>query len=460
MGDPDKIMRDILQKIGLDALSDNFINEKISPAIVGLLTESEMKTLGVSNREDMMKLRIECTKYGSSKPSTITSNDRCGPPKFNIPKTIIQNLIDEGFLISSIAKLLSVSESTIYRRMQQYGIEKQNFASISDDALDQILGETVKEFPFSGESLLAQILKQKGINVQRQRIRDCLHRIDHSGVRDRKKGRLIRRVYNVQGPNHLWHVDTNHKLIRWHLIIAGGIDGFSRLIMFLKCVDNNRAETLLQCFLSGVEKYGVPERVRTDKGMENVAIADYMLSKKGTGRGSIIAGKSVHNQRVERLWRDVYTGVLSFYYTLFFFMEDEGELDPLNEIHIAALQFTYSPKINEKLQIWSAAWAGHRIRTIRSSPRTLWFSGQFENPVGIANSELQYYGVEGLVTEDGYNILDVQRPNLDSVSTRIISDRCRHQLQLEIPQNWVSHNFGIDIYVKVVDIIKRNLDNI
>ena len=44
MGDPDEVMHVILQKIGLDAATDNYLNEKISPAFVGLLTESEMKT--------------------------------------------------------------------------------------------------------------------------------------------------------------------------------------------------------------------------------------------------------------------------------------------------------------------------------------------------------------------------------------------------------------------------------
>lgn len=55
--------------------------------------------------------------------------------------------------------------------------------------------------------------------------------------------------------------DTNHKLIRWNLIIAGGIDGLSRLITFLKYLENNRADSLLLVFLEGVDSFGIP-RVR------------------------------------------------------------------------------------------------------------------------------------------------------------------------------------------------------
>ena len=44
----------------------------------------------------------------------------------------------------------------------------------------------------------------------------------------RKKKKLHGRIYTVQGPNYLWHLDTNHNLVRWNFIITGIVDGFSR----------------------------------------------------------------------------------------------------------------------------------------------------------------------------------------------------------------------------------------
>ena len=70
-----------------------------------------------------------------------------------------------------------------------------------------------------------------------------------------------------------------------------------------------------------------------------------MLEKRGTGRRSVITGKSTRNQRVERISKDVFSGVLSYFYHIFYFMEDEGILDPLNDLHLPALHYVYLPQI-------------------------------------------------------------------------------------------------------------------
>lgn len=158
----------------------------------------------------------------------------------------------------------------------------------------------------------------------------------------------------MKSPNELWHIETNQKLIRWYF---GVVDGFSRLPVVLECCNNNKAETILSCFLNGVSDFGFPIQVRSDKGKENVLVADYMISSRGAGRGSMLMSKSTHNQRIERLWKDVFHGVLYFFHSLFYFMEENGILDPLNNLYISLLFTTdiYLPIIMDKLNVWKSA---------------------------------------------------------------------------------------------------------
>lgn len=265
------------------------------------------------------------------------------------------------------------------------------------------------------------------LQIQRYRLRDILHEIDSTGIQARRKGRLHRRVYMVQGANHLWHIDTNHKLVRWFFIIAAGIDGFSRLVTFVKCLNNNRASTLLLCFKEGVETYGLPLRVRTDKGMENVEIADFMIENRGPG--GILTGKSVHNQRIVRLWRDLYEGVLDHYHKLFYYIEDQGFLNIMNEIHIFALHNVYTNKINEKLNIWKEAWGSHRLRTVRTSPLQLYTSSMINNPVRDGEY-VEEDDTPGFETENNTD----SRPILESIQLHF-GERTKQILEHRCPEN-------------------------
>lgn len=49
---------------------------------------------------------------------------------------------------------------------------------------------------------------------------------------------------------------------RWRFVIHGGIDGYSRAIVYLGVGDNNRADTVLTLFKRAVADWGLPSRVR------------------------------------------------------------------------------------------------------------------------------------------------------------------------------------------------------
>ena len=123
--------------------------------------------------------------------------------------------------------------------------------------------------------------------------------------------------------------------------------------LYLKVTTDNTSDTVLQCFLEAVESFGLPSRVRCDKGGENVKVSEFMLShpRRGPGRGSCITSRSVHDQRIERLWRDVFSGCVSLFYNLFYALEDEGLLDVNNETDLFALHYVYVPQLQKQLDI-------------------------------------------------------------------------------------------------------------
>lgn len=104
----------------------------------------------------------------------------------------------------------------------------------------------------------------------------------------------MRRVYSVGEPNEVWHCDGHHKLIRWRLVIHGGVDGYFRMIVFLRRSTDNTAATVLSAFISAVEKYVLSQRVHLDLGGENVEVWPFILAQHRDER-AVITGRT-HNE--------------------------------------------------------------------------------------------------------------------------------------------------------------------
>ncbi|CAC5395567.1 unnamed protein product [Mytilus coruscus] len=127
------------------------------------------------------------------------------------------------------------------------------------------------------------------------------------------------------------------------MVIHGGIDGFSRMVTFINLALDNKAATALEPFVQGCQEFGVPSRVRTDHGRENLDIATFMITHRGANMGSIITGRSrQHN------------------------------FEETNELHLWCLHYVYVPRIKAALRVFKEGWNNHSLSSAGGkSPKQL-----------------------------------------------------------------------------------------
>ena len=263
--------------------------------------------------------------------------------------------------------------------------------------------------------------------------------------------------------NYFRHLDGNHKLIRWRMVVHGGVDGYSRAVVFLRCANNNEAATVLEQFMHGTTKFHFPRRIRTDHGTENVEVAKFMLHRYTVATNPVITGRSIHNQRIERLWRDVFTYVLQHYYNLFYYLEANNELKPTNEIEMFALQYVFLPRINRALDIFTVQWNNHPMRTEGNrSPLQIWTAGFYEfaestyqavrDVLDVHQVNFNEYGVD----DDGPTP-DVQTNN-NVIVPRSLIDLSPNEfdfLRDQVDPLLEDGNYGIYSYKETVNIIQN-----
>jgi hypothetical protein len=207
--------------------------------------------------------------------------------------------------------------------------------------------------------------------------------------------------------------------------------------------------------LGAVQNFNLPSRVRSDEGTENVLVAAHMLEKRGSARRSMLTGSSTHNQRIERLWRDMHYSVIGLYYKLFYFMEEQELLDPLDDLSLWALHYIYIPRINRSLTEFINGWNNHSIRTANhKTPQQLFTAGCLI---------LQHSGIDALdietMVDNSYGIdpdsdIAANNENIVVPENRItFSGADMRALKTAIDPLGASDTYAIDLYEQTVQFI-------
>ena len=224
-------------------------------------------------------------------------------------------------------------------------------------------------------------------------------------------------------------------------------------MVFIKCSTNNKASTVYDLFLQAIQRYGLPSRVRCDQGGENILVAQHMLRHHGSERHSVLVGSSLHNQRIEQLWRDMHRCVTVTFYRLFYYLEYHGLFNPIDNVHIFALHYIYLPHINKSLHEFQDAWNSHKIRTEQGlTPSQLFTSRALQlresgiSAVDFFEHVTDSYGVEegGVTPYDDNEGVEVPPCQLD------LSEDQLDGLKETVDPLSVSDNFGIDLYEKAL----------
>ena len=146
-------------------------------------------------------------------------NEGRGRPCVAIVQEKIEFLRDLHLSWEKIASLFGVCRKTLYNIRSSYGMiesnDSFNFTTISDEQLCEKAMKIKHDMPEIGYNMLRGVLRAQGIHVSISRVQQCLSQIDPVNTALRWATPTSRRQYTVPYPNFIWHLDGNHKLIRY-----------------------------------------------------------------------------------------------------------------------------------------------------------------------------------------------------------------------------------------------------
>ena len=133
---------------------------------------------------------------GGNSPEVLQRSQR-GRPSCKIDSGEVHFLLSKGFSKSKIAEILGVSRQTEYNRISAWGQSQfHKYSTMSDASLALKVRDIKATHPHYGEVMVAGHLMSQGMQVQRTKLRESIHRIDPVGTAERSVA-VRWRVYHV-----------------------------------------------------------------------------------------------------------------------------------------------------------------------------------------------------------------------------------------------------------------------
>ena len=158
---------------------------------------------------DCFKLNDNDVMYQAGKVFTGSS----GRPRYNISIEQLEFLVQKRFSTAEIAVLLGVGKRTVERRLEEFHLStRTTYSDMSSEELDVEITSILRNFPNTGYKRMTGFLLSRNV-----RIREAMRRVNPEGtlLRALELNIVQRRKYQVRSALALWHIDGNHKLVRY-----------------------------------------------------------------------------------------------------------------------------------------------------------------------------------------------------------------------------------------------------
>ena len=214
-------------------------------------------------------------------------------------------------------------------------------------------------------------------------------------------------------------------------------------------------------FSNAAFTFGIPDKVRSDRGGENTDVWRYMLHYNNMEPSCIITGSSTHNERIERMWCDVFRCVGQIFYSLLYQLEDDGFLDPLNpRSGLFCVHYAILPEVDRCLQEFMDSWNNHSLSTASNlTPEALFTIGLLEKQQTESARE------QTLPTDSDINSISLESHGMGALTVVDVPNTPAHlcstpeQDLSRILVNIDASDFGLHWYMESIRTVGRHIQH-